>query len=255
MDRRRALRSMGVTEPRDAESAPVRRVRPEDRSRRAVPVRACTFDCYGTLIDWQRGIEENLGNRLRAAGLKGSRRVFPVYDAAERELEGSYAPYRDILAASALRAADRLGAPLSDSAAREFATSLPSWPAFPDTAEVLRDLGRRGVRRYILSNVDRDLLSETIRRSSLEVDGVVTAEDVHSYKPAPAHWTRFFRDTSTSPTDVLHVAQSLFHDIVPADALGIRTVWVNRYGLRPPAALRATYTLPDLQGLPSLLTG
>ncbi len=216
-------------------------------------VRACTFDCYGTLVDWRSGIEESLGQRLRAAGMEGQRPVFPTYDTAERELEGNYAPYRDILAASALRTAQRLGVNLPAVAAREFAKSLPSWPVFPDTAEALRGLGRSGVGRYILSNVDRDLLSETIRRNSLEVDGVITAEDVRSYKPAPAHWNRFFRDTSLDVSAVLHVAQSLFHDIVPAEALGIRTVWINRYGLEAPPMPRPTYTLPDLRGLPSLL--
>lgn len=228
---------------------------PETSGRRGPSLRvlACTFDCYGTLIDWQKGIEESLGALLRNAGLGRSSPVFPVYDEAERALEGRYAPYRDILAAAAIQTSRRLGVPLPEGAAKGFAGSLPSWPAFPDTVDVLRELGRRGIRRFILSNVDRDLLLETVRRNSLEVDGVVTAEDVRSYKPAPAHWERFFDQTSLERSTVLHVAQSLFHDIAPASKLGLRTVWVNRYDLESPPAPRPTFTVRDLHGLLSLL--
>jgi 2-haloalkanoic acid dehalogenase type II len=204
------------------------------------------------LIDWRAGIEATLGRLLREQGYTGRRPLFPVYLQAERVEEEGYARYRDVLASTAIRVAETAGVPLSASRAREFADSLPSWPAFADTAPVLRELGRRGIGRFILSNVDRDLLRETIRRNALEVDGFVTAEDVRSYKPAPAHWVRFFRDHVVDRTCHLHVAQSVSADIVPATELGLRTAWINRYDEVPRSSDRPTYTFSDLRGLLSI---
>lgn len=217
-----------------------------DRNR---PVEACTFDCYGTLIDWRTGIERSLGRLLREEGYAGTGPVFPAYDEAERTVEHRYAPYREVLASAAMRAAGILGTRLAPARAREFADSLPTWSAFADTAEVLRALGRRGVRRIILSNVDRGLLEGTLRRSRLEVDGFVTAEDVRSYKPAPSHWREFLRRYLVPRTATLHVAQSWFHDIVPAGKLGFRTVWVDRYDESLPAHVRPTFIARDLRDL------
>lgn len=216
-------------------------------------VEACTFDCYGTLIDWRAGIERTLGRAVRSRGYAGTRAIFSLYEEAEKSEEGRYAPYREVLASAATGAARQLGVALSAAQAAEFAESLPTWPVFPDTAGVLRELGRRGVQRFVLSNVDRDLLQETLRLHDLEVDGYVTAEDVGSYKPATDHWLRFFRDHPVDRGAVLHVAQSLFHDIVPAKGLGLRTVWVNRYREARPASVRPTYTVEDLRGLLDLV--
>lgn len=215
-------------------------------------VTACTFDCYGTLVDWRAGIERNLGDRLRAHGARGAVSVYDVYTEVERDVEIHYAPYRQILASSARRVGERLGIPLTAAEADEFAASLPTWPAFPDTASALRALGRRGVRRVILSNVDRDLLQETIRRNRLEVDGFVTAEDVRSYKPGPAHWLRFFQDYPDERGATLHVAHSLVHDIVPAQRLGVPTVWVDRYDEPRPRSIRPTYSVRDARSLLTL---
>lgn len=216
-------------------------------------VAACTFDCYGTLIDWRTGIEQTLGWALRSRGYTGTSRIFPVYDESERVEEAGYAPYREVLAFSAMRTAERLGVKLPALEAEKFAESLPRWPAFPDTVEVLHELGQRRVGRFILSNVDRGLLQGTIRRNHLEVDGFVTAEDVRSYKPAPSHWLTFLRDHPIDRANVLHVAQSLFHDIVPAQRLGLRTVWVNRYDDPQPPDIRPTYTIRNLRELLGLI--
>ena len=224
---------------------------PDPRSARAGSPRvtACTFDCYGTLIDWRAGIERALGAALRARGDPGPTPVYDLYTEVERDVETRYAPYREILATSAHRVGERLGIPLSASDAREFAESLPTWSAFPDTVPTLRELGRRGVRRVILSNVDRDLLEETIRRNRLEIDGFVTAEDVRSYKPGAAHWLRFFQDYPGDRETTLHVAHSLVHDIVPAQRLGLRTVWVDRYTEARPPSIRPTYSVRDVRSL------
>lgn len=216
------------------------------------PIVACTFDCYGTLIDWRKGIEENLTQVLREHGYSGPASVYELYVRSERGVERRYRPYREVLAVAATEVARALGITLPDSSAAKFAETLPGWPPFGDTVEVLKELGRRGVQRFILSNVDRDLLRGTIHRGGLEVDGSVTAEDVRSYKPALAHWGRFFQEHPFPKDRVLHVAHSLFHDIEPARQLGLRSAWVRRYEEPGLAESPATYVLNDLRGLLSL---
>ncbi len=188
-----------------------------------------TFDCYGTLIDWHAGIEENLGKALGRVTLPRGESLLTPYVRLEAQQEGTYKKYRQVLSETAKDVATELGKKVSAHAAAKFAASVPLWPAFTDTASSLKVLGRLGYKRYILSNVDTDLLGETIRRNKLEVDGFVTAEEVHSYKPALGHWQRFLKRTPAKKSELLHVAQSLYHDIRPASTLGIKTAWVNRY--------------------------
>ncbi len=196
-----------------------------------------TFDCYGTLIDWRAGIEKNLGKALGRVTLPRGENLLTVYVRLEAQQEGTYKKYRQVLSDTARNMATKLGKELSADAAAKFAASVPLWPAFRDTASSLRELGSLGYNCYILSNVDTDLLRETIKRNKLEVDGFVTAEEVHSYKPAFGHWQRFLRRTNAKKSDVLHVAQSIYHDIRPASKLGIKTVWVNRYRETLPKAV------------------
>ncbi len=214
-----------------------------------------TFDCYGTLVDWRQGIENHLGGLLRRAGWLGSEPLFPLYSRAEMKLERSYRSYREVLALAALQVAGDLGCELSRSAASTFANSLPSWPAFDDSVAVLRELGARGYGRFILSNIDRDLLEATVAGHGLEVDGFVTAEDVRAYKPSPEHWLRFLERVEPDRARVLHVAESLQHDIRPATRLGFATAWINRYRMPMPAGVRPKLILPDLKGLLPLLPG
>ncbi len=215
--------------------------------------RYLTFDCYGTLIDWKTGIERSLEDAL--GKLPGRRRaMMDAYLAAERqEEEGSYKKYREVLRKTALRLSGTFGREVSDAAARRFAASVPSWPAFPDTAKALHELGTMGYQKYILSNVDTDLLEGTIRQNRLEVDGFVTAETVGSYKPARAHWERFLDMTGANRGEVLHIAQSIYHDIVPAGSLGIPTAWINRYGEPLPPGIQPVYLSDNLAHLTGLL--
>lgn len=189
-----------------------------------------TFDCYGTLIDWKSGMEINLrktfGSRLRLNG----KELLNLYTSLEAKEEGKpYKKYVRVMIDTAQRLAENLRIEISKAEAERFANSLPSWPAFKDTVAQLKTLGRMGLKRYILSNVDVDLLEETIGRNHLEVDGFVTAEEVRSYKPSFAHWSRFLEKTGVDKDLVLHVAQSIYHDIIPASRLGIKTAWINRY--------------------------
>jgi 2-haloalkanoic acid dehalogenase type II len=212
-----------------------------------------TFDCYGTLIDWRRGIEEHLGTLLRKGGSPLGKDAFQLYAQLEVQEESGYKPYREVLRDTALNMADHLCVQLTREEAEGFGASVPLWPPFGDSAEVLRELGRRGYKRVILSNVDRDLLEETLARNHVEVDGYITAQDVKGYKPATGHWITFLETYDVARAQVLHVAQSIYHDIVPASGLGLATAWINRYREPMPAGLKQTYTLRDLRGLLKVL--
>lgn len=208
-----------------------------------------TFDCYGTLIDWRNGIESHLGDLLRKNGLAPGVSVYPIYLKFEAEEEGKYRSYKDILADTAIRSADHFRISITPEEARRFAASVPSWTPFVDTLESLRQMGARGYKRVVLSNIDRDLLRDTIKQNRLEVDGYVTAEDVGSYKPALGHWNRFFDEYKATKDGTLHVAQSIYHDIRPASRIGVATAWINRYSDAKPSDVHPTYVAPDLRSL------
>jgi 2-haloalkanoic acid dehalogenase type II len=212
-----------------------------------------TFDCYGTLIDWRNGIESNLGQLLRERGLPSGVGVFPIYVKLEAEEEGSYKSYKDILRDTAMKVADHFQISIGEEDGRRFAASLPSWPPFTDSVDALKELGKRGYRRVILSNVDRELLRETIAHNLLEVDGYVTAEDVGSYKPSLAHWNRFFDEYKAGRDRTLHVAQSVYHDIIPTSRMGIANAWINRYSETQPAGINPSYVFPDLKSVLKIL--
>jgi 2-haloalkanoic acid dehalogenase type II len=213
-----------------------------------------TFNCYGTLIDWRKGIEANLGGLLTKNGLPSGVSVFPVYVKLEAEEEGQYKSYREVLRDTAVKVAEHLKVSIAENEAKMFAASVPSWPPFSDTVESLKALGKGGYKRVILSNIDKDILKETILRNSLDVDGYITAEDVGSYKPSPGHWNRFFDAYKTRKEATLHVAQSIFHDIIPCSKLAIPTAWINRYNEATPPAVNPTYVFDDLKSLMRLLT-
>lgn len=191
-----------------------------------------TFDCYGTLIDWRRGIREALVRILGHDTSINDDELLKLYVEIEAEEEKEYKSYREILKNSVLRLANKIGEHITDELANKFVETLPSWPAFDDTERSLAYLRNKGFTIYILSNIDNDLLELTIKERNLKVDGYVTAEEVRSYKPNYAHWLRFLSKTGARKERVLHAAQSIFHDLIPANRLGIKTAWVNRYNDR-----------------------
>ena len=217
-----------------------------------MPYRYLTFDCYGTLIDWKMGIEKELRPALGDVKL-GGQELLEAYGVVERREESTYRKYREVLRRTVLSMANELGVEASDESASRFAASVPRWPAFPDTARFLHDMGSRGYKRYILSNVDNDLLEMTIKNNGLEVDGFVTAEEVRSYKPRAAHWEEFLRRTGAKKEEALHVAQSIYHDIVPTQQLGIASAWVNRYGGRLPADVLPSIISDGLDSLAKVI--
>lgn len=192
-----------------------------------------TFDCYGTLIDWEDGIASAFAREAAEDGVVLDRaRILAAYHELEPEVEAfEYRPYRDVLTATAIRVAQRLGWPLTEDRARFLPESLPRWKPFPDTNIALRRLAAAGHRLGILSNVDDDLLGETRRYFPVPFDVVVTAQQVRSYKPAHAHFVEARRRIDGARW--LHTAQSFFHDVVPARELGIPVAWINRKGERP----------------------
>ncbi len=190
-----------------------------------------TFDCYGTLIDWEGGIGRWFQNAAAADGTAVALSdALAAYAAIEPAVEAeAYHSYREVLAATALRVAKRLGWSLAPERARSLAESLPSWQPFPDTNPALERLATTGYRLGILSNVDDGLLSSTLSHFTVHFDLLVTAQQVRSYKPAPRHF-HAARERIGKNRLWLHAAQSQFHDIVPAHALGIPVAWVNRKG-------------------------
>jgi 2-haloalkanoic acid dehalogenase type II len=200
-----------------------------------------TFDCYGTLIDWERGIGDAFESAARADGVTIDRAAaLRAYHEIEPVMQAErYRTYRDVLTLTARRIAERLGWPLADARAAFLADSLPAWPPFADTNAALQRLAA-GHRLAILSNVDDDLLAGSLKQLGVGFEFVVTAQQVGSYKPAPAHFTAARQGIGTARW--LHVAQSLFHDIQPARAHGIPSAWINRKH-EPPAA----QTRPDME--------
>jgi 2-haloalkanoic acid dehalogenase type II len=220
-----------------------------DRQRTG-PVDWVTFDCYGTLIDWEGGVADALSPFLPPPVDRAALAARYITVEAEFEHE-SYRPYREILAAASGRLMTELGHPLPREHAQVLPDSLRAWRPFPEVPDALRSLRNAGYRLAILSNVDRDLLSASIALLGIEPDVIVTAEDCRSYKPATGHWIRFGSLAAAGPERTVHTAASLFHDIVPAASLGYRTVFVNRRGLpvRGAAPTRAVRTLSSIRAV------
>ena len=197
-----------------------------------------TFDCYGTLIDWNAGITGAFREEARRLGIEGvsDREILAAYHAAEPRVQArEYRPYREVLTLLEVEIAALLGWPPPSESSGYLAESLPSWPAFADTNAALERLVSSGYRLGILSNIDDDLLSGTRKHFTVPFDLLVTAEQVQSYKPSPAHFKRALEAVGGRTEGLLHIAQSYFHDIRPAAGMGISTVWVNRLGEEVPA--------------------
>ena len=208
-----------------------------------------TFDCYGTLIDWESGILETLMPLLRSHGRNPAEaRVLELYGDLEYEAEaGAFANYKSVLRTVMEGVAAEFHFVPSARERDCLVESLVRWRAFPDTVQALRALARR-FRLGVISNVDDDLFLHTRNALGVNMEWVVTAELVKSYKPSLANFHEAFRQIGLPPDRLVHVAQSRFHDIAPANKLGIRSVWVNRrHGVTGPGATPAAVAQPDLE--------
>jgi 2-haloacid dehalogenase len=197
-----------------------------------------SFDCYGTLIDWESGILAALGGLLGRHGVEPPDRgeLLALYAELEPAAQaGAYRPYREVLAEVTRGIAGALGFELAAGEEHTISGSIADWPAFGDTPRALARLARR-YDLAILSNIDRDLFAGTRPRliggQGFDFAAVVTAEDTRSYKPAIGHFWRAIETLGVPGARILHVAQSLYHDITPAQSMGISTVWVDRHAGR-----------------------
>lgn len=214
----------------------------------ADPIRTLTFDCYGTLIDWAAGLRQSFLSIFGEDFRNHECEFFDVYVDEEARLEAQpYRPYRQILAGCVARLARRFRLAVPPGGADALAESLGQWKPFPDTADALQRL-KKQFRLGVLSNIDRDLFAATRRHLNVEFDFVITAEDVRSYKPGLEHFRRMLLQDGPE-SRVLHVAQSLFHDGVPAKRLGLAFAWINRYKQQSDARVRPDIEVPDLKSL------
>jgi 2-haloacid dehalogenase len=197
-----------------------------------------SFDCYGTLIDWEAGLARVLTPWARSAGLDlDDEAVLAAYSRHEAEAEEAYPheEYPQILARSMRALGSELGSQVSADDAQRLARSVPDWPAFADSADALAALSRR-FKLIILSNVDRASFAASNQRLGVQFSAVITAQDVGSYKPSSQNFAALLSEATRLGIEdgkLLHVAQSLFHDHVPAQRAGLRTVWINRRTGRP----------------------
>lgn len=212
-----------------------------------------TFDCYGTLVDWESGITDAFLRAAREDGIDLRRdEVLRAYALVEPVVEREqFRLYRDVLTETAARVAHALGWPLAYERGTFLVSSIASWKPFPDTNAALERLRAAGFELGILSNVDDDLLTATRRHFTVEFDLLVTAQQVQSYKPAHGHFLEARRRIGSDRW--LHAAQSNYHDIVPANALGIDSAWVNRRSEAPLPGGTPKFEVRDMAGLADLL--
>jgi 2-haloacid dehalogenase len=205
--------------------------------------RWATFDCYGTLIDWDGGI------RAALTRVFGDEALFARYHELERDLqhERPTAPYREVMTEAMIR----LGASEEDAPA--LADSLPSWKPFPEVSDSLAEVRDRGWRLAILSNSDPPQIEASKAKLGVPFDETVVAGEIGSYKPALRHWDEFWSRTGAVRGRWVHIGASLFHDIAPARELGLPSVWINRLGEGARAGIRPSRELPRLVGLADTL--
>ena len=220
---------------------------------------ALTFDCYGTLIDWETGLLAALRAPLAAHAVEApDEAILEAFARHESEIEaGPYRPYREVLGAVLEAMLGHFGATASPEELAAFGGSVADWPAFADLPAALAKLHER-FSLGVITNCDDDLFAASERRLGVSFDWVVTAEQARRYKPNPRGFELAFERIPLPPGRILHVAQSLYHDHVPAKRLGLSTVWVDRRGGRagsgatPPAQATPDLTVPDMATLAAL---
>ena len=218
-----------------------------------------TFDCYGTLIDWEAGLLAALEAPLANHGIDAPPdALLEAFARHEAEVEaGSYQPYREVLGSVLTAMLEHQGAQPNADEAAAFGGSVADWPAFPDSQDALAWLHQR-FRLGVITNCDDDLFAASEARLGVTFDWVVTAQQAKRYKPNPRGFELMFERVGLPVGRILHVAQSLYHDHVPAKQLGMSTVWVDRrgerpgFGATPPAEATADLTVPDMASLASL---
>lgn len=207
-----------------------------------------TFDCYGTLINWEAGILPVLHHILSAHAISADdATLLKLYGDFElRAEQGEFQPYREVLSSVIRQFGTAFGFEPTAEEIRALPDSLPKWKPWPDTVTALRRLKSR-YRLAILSNVDDDLFAGTRPQLGVDFDEIITAQQAHAYKPSVKIFELALSRIKAPAHRVLHVGQSIYHDVIPAQALGLATVWVNRPSARPGVgAVKAADAAPDL---------
>ena len=210
--------------------------------------RWASFDCYGTLVDWNAGIGAEL-DRLLGDGSSLLERYHELEQRVQRERPD--ARYRDVMASVLAELAAESGTELPDEERDALGRSLPGWPVFPEVPGALAEARSRGWQLAVLTNSDRDLIEASVEAIGVPFDAFVVASEIGSYKPAHGHWRTFYETTGADRARHVHVAQSHFHDIAAAHELDIASVWINRLDERGEPA--PTRELRDLNGLADVL--
>lgn len=216
-----------------------------------------TFDCYGTLIDWETGLLGALRPVLQAHGQELSdQQILEIYGKLEPRAQNPYRRYREVLASVVRGFGEWLGFEVSHAEAESLPNSLGNWQPFPDTVAALENLKTK-YKLAIISNTDADLFAATARHLQVQFDAVITAEQARAYKPSLAPFRLALQRLGVQPERVLHAGQSIFHDVVPAKSLGMATVLVYRrgFGATRPTQGEPDLTVPDMQTLASLGLG
>ena len=218
-------------------------------------IKVATFDCYGTLIDWEGGAAAflySLARRFEPEPPAG-RVLRERWEEIQFELlHGEYAPYREILGSSLGSWAEERGYEAPDDAAEAFALAMESWQPFPDTVSALRNAKDAGLRLWIISNTDREIIAHSLRHLEVEFDGVTVAEDARAYKPSDAPFELALGEIGADPQEILHVAFGFKYDLAPAQRHGMRTAWVNRHDEPAPGPERPDHEWTDLWPLAEL---
>lgn len=218
-----------------------------------------TFDCYGTLIDWESGILAALRSLLSVHNANLSdEQILELFAEIETKQEaGEYVKYKEVLRRVVQKIGERLGFEPDATEMDSLANSLRNWQPFPDTVEALKALKKK-FKLAVISNVDDDLFAFSANKLDIEFDWVVTAEQAKSYKPSLNNFELAIERIGLPYEKILHVAQSIYHDIIPAKSLGLSTVWVNRrgskegFGATPSASGQPDLEVPDLKTLVSV---
>jgi 2-haloalkanoic acid dehalogenase type II len=220
--------------------------------------KVATFDCYGTLIDWEGGAASFLYDlaRRHEPDPPPARELRERWEAIQFErLSGPYAPYREVLAHSLAEWAGERGYRWNENDGEALARSMQSWQPFPDTVPALRAAKEAGLRLWIISNTDRAIIEHSLRHLEVEFDGVTVAEDARQYKPGDAPFELALRDIGVRADEIVHVAFGFKYDLAPAQRHGMRSTWVNRHREPAPGPERPDHEWDDLWPLAELARG
>ena len=217
-------------------------------------IAAVTFDCYGTLIDWETGIRQSFNTILKAKGAKIDVKDFQAkWNEIEFALiQGRYQPYKTILRKSLKKTMEHFKLRYNEADGDLFAESMSTWNPFPDVMPTLRELGKRSMIA-IISNTDNDIIHETVRKIGVSFDRIITTEDAKAYKPSPKIFQHAIKIIGATPAQILHTSFSFKYDLNPGKRLGFQTVWVKRKSEKDERGKR-DFEVVDLRGLLNIIS-